>query len=489
LAAQLAKQLERQRERAAKAAAKKAAAKPPSEKAKKKAVGGKAGKATGNASSSGFPVPLPLAASELESRKPPKMRNKRKMAEDASVPVMEAPSRPAYGKKAAAAALALAHAQGAMGDELNANGSIIKRRMKKSLKISIDPSVGQRGAAANTITSMAPPDSTGGRRSVRLRGGNQQLGLGALESPFGGLDSSLAAMGMDRSAMFPSADTPGNLMSLDPPLSKQMSALTSESLRFDFDEVVQHFPSPMAGGQLGSSPRRWGFAHPSSTGSVSSAVFNFPDSAKGPAKASFGDVEVDASKSVFAKKFRKAHKGGEAGDSGLTAITSAASMTDHAMDLLALSSPSPSPSAAGGFEKGFEKGIEDNLKSASSSSRPKGKVKFNVKSVGGAATVLPVTVPTTTTSSGRTSRASSKVVENAVLSAAKSSSSASSHASATSARGRGRVSAAPSPAVAVAKGKAANSPTNSAKVASKSASKAVAAASPMAAGRSTRSRK
>jgi hypothetical protein len=138
------------------------------------------------------------------------------------------------------------------------SGSIIKRRNRGTLKISIDTNSASK---PSTTTEMGPPEDTpGGRRSMRLRSTRappSTLGLNALESPFGGLDSCLGQL--DKHVMFGDiypSDTPGRLMMYDLP-SKQPSSLTNDMLRFDFDEVVQGFPSPRPGEKLGSSPSRW----------------------------------------------------------------------------------------------------------------------------------------------------------------------------------------------------------------------------------------
>jgi hypothetical protein len=70
-------------------------------------------------------------------------------------------------------------------------------------------------------------------------------------------------------------------------------------MKFDFDEILQHFPSPRTnpgtGHKLGSSPGRW------SAGSSGSGVFQFPPDSKGEGE--------DAGKhSIYAKKLKKAHK-------------------------------------------------------------------------------------------------------------------------------------------------------------------------------------
>jgi hypothetical protein len=195
---------------------------------------------------------------------------------------------------------------------INDSGSIIKRRKRGELQIHVD------GGSQNH--AMGPPEDTPGSR-YRLRSvGPLTSMLGSLESPFGGFDSSLSLLGgLDKHTMFGdpfSAETPGKYF--DAPLSKPMSTLTSDSLRFDFDEVVQHFPSPKTGEKLGSSPMRWGYNMPGSTEPTDGqSVFTFPDSTTAGAmyssfnKPSGGQEEEQEShgkQSLYSKRVRKAYK-------------------------------------------------------------------------------------------------------------------------------------------------------------------------------------
>lgn len=131
------------------------------------------------------------------------------------------------------------------------------------------------------FNDMGPPGDTPSRKGAFMfnKGAKEHSSLslnGPLESP----------LSLDKHVSFDgnfniTADTPtlSKLMNLIPPQSaKPGSTLTSDSLRFDFDEIVQHFPSPRAG-DLSSST--WGSLNIDSTTSIGS-FFNFPDSLSGP---------------------------------------------------------------------------------------------------------------------------------------------------------------------------------------------------------------
>lgn len=182
-----------------------------------------------------------------------------------------------------------------------------------------------------------------------------------LESPFG----------MDKHVMFGdmfpgllSADTPGRLMHLDPPLSvlsaagsRPLSTMSNgDSLRFDFDEVVQHFPSPRSGAQLGASPGRWCSGSTVSVGS--SSIFTFPDGlypkgvmegggATGAADAASGQLSV---KNIYAKKMRRAHKedSGNRDDEASSSNTSSSNGINNSSSSSGSSSSSSSSSMAHG---------------------------------------------------------------------------------------------------------------------------------------------
>ena len=133
-----------------------------------------------------------------------------------------------------------------------------------------------QGASSSSSSNSANQQ---GRRSTRgnARGvGNGPLSLSngpltmsnlghfPLESPFG--------LNSDGRPMF-------NLNSSRDTLLGGLGSNMTDSMRFDFDEVVQHFPSPRAGDRLGSSPGRWdaGINSVTSSGSIGSGIF-FPES-------------------------------------------------------------------------------------------------------------------------------------------------------------------------------------------------------------------
>lgn len=69
----------------------------------------------------------------------------------------------------------------------------------------------------------------------------------------------------------------------------------TESVRFDFDEVAAHFPSPRAGEHVkGSSPYRWSAG---STGSMNSGFFSFSDGVLSARNSSFGGAGTSFSSS------------------------------------------------------------------------------------------------------------------------------------------------------------------------------------------------
>jgi hypothetical protein len=153
-------------------------------------------------------------------------------------------------------------------------GSLIKRRRKADLQISVDPTIS--GLAMGM--GFDGPDDTP-RRSLRLNSKGSKDINGLLESPLSiekhvvfsdifdpayGVSGPLSLEGTPGATLRRLSD--GNAPSTG------KSALTNDSLRFDFDEVVQHFPSPRL--SVGASPSRWSAGSNGSLGSI----FNFPDS-------------------------------------------------------------------------------------------------------------------------------------------------------------------------------------------------------------------
>ena len=180
-------------------------------------------------------------------------------------------------------------------EENNNNGnnkSLIKRRRKAELQISVDSSaaavtsnIGKSSGSSDVTnsSSMGPPEDTPYPRKVlKLKGGKDNPYLhGPLESPFL-LDRPDADFDYNLSA-----DTPGKLMHLDPPLSTRTNALlTNDSLKFDFDEVVKQFPSPR--GNSLKTPH---------------GIFSFPDSGyrrnggadTGESSQGGGDLDISSS--------------------------------------------------------------------------------------------------------------------------------------------------------------------------------------------------
>lgn len=160
--------------------------------------------------------------------------------------------------------------------------SLMKRRRKTELSI---------GVPGSTHTDMGPPEDTPGTKIMKYRSG-MPLSSGNLH---GMLESPLS---LEKHVGFESgypisADTPtlAKLMNLIPPMSKSIGS----DLKFDFDEVVQHFHSPRTqlevaarwGGVASSAPTNLDSA--TSIGSIDS-VFNF--SMDGPlSKASMEAVD------------------------------------------------------------------------------------------------------------------------------------------------------------------------------------------------------
>lgn len=183
------------------------------------------------------------------------------------------------------------------GDASSTGGSIIKRRRKGELQIMVDGGAGLTAGgyqalhssdnryanglhslAGGVLSAMGPPDDTP-RRSFRMRSTTAAAaaahqGLGSLGG-YGGYGNYMESpFNPDIFSVF--IDTPSNLAHGDPLLSsKPNTGTAADAMRFDFDEVAAHFPSPRAGEQLkGSSPSRWSGG---STTSINSGFFNFPD--------------------------------------------------------------------------------------------------------------------------------------------------------------------------------------------------------------------
>mmetsp|Transcript_21083 Transcript_21083/g.30461 ORF Transcript_21083/g.30461 Transcript_21083/m.30461 type:complete len:625 (-) Transcript_21083:302-2176(-) len=255
------------------------------------------------------------------------------------------------------------------GKETDANGSIIKRRRKTELQIQVEPTAPPVAPLHSlAFNDMGPPDDTP-RKAFKFKAGKDSLLNAPLESPLS-LDKHVSFDGSFNIA----ADTPtlSKLMNLIPQnSSKPGSTLTSDSLRFDFDEIVQHFPSPRAGFP---SPRNAGFQSPrvsdlpsstwhglnmdstTSIGSIGTSFFNFPDSASGVGPGVFsskGDMPLTSTTSAGSKRSSRelSTPGGGTGDDfglalmspkspKLTPLSSAGSVTPGSVGLI---------SSSGGF--------------------------------------------------------------------------------------------------------------------------------------------
>ena len=214
---------------------------------------------------------------------------------------------------------AAAAAAGGEGED-----SIISRRQRRQLQITI-------GGANSHDLPMGPPDSVSPRtRAYHL----------SHESPFhgdpigGGLNSLGSLMGL------PIGETPHGTTGLLTAIAGLDSRKSAGSPRFDFDEVVDHFPSPRPSdgvGLLSASPSRWATstsaaASSGSASSMGTRMFKFPESARqasaaAAAAAASGDSgasssglpppvpTTDLKLSAHAKKFKKVHVGAEGGSS------------------------------------------------------------------------------------------------------------------------------------------------------------------------------
>lgn len=211
--------------------------------------------------------------SKPTSSKPPKMRAKKynKEPKDESTHSSEKKERRKRKNSAAAAAEAAA-SDSDSNAVTSSSGNLMKRRRKMELKLE----VGAGGKSAQH--RMGPPDDTP-RKLLKL-GKNSARGASSLAGP---LESPLS---LDKHVNFDdnfpvAADTPTlhKLMTLLPGSTKPLSTLTSDSLKFDFDEVVQQFPSPHPGGSSSfggaNETSTWSSQNMDSCGSVGSIGSGF----------------------------------------------------------------------------------------------------------------------------------------------------------------------------------------------------------------------
>jgi hypothetical protein len=165
-------------------------------------------------------------------------------------------------------------------------GSIIKRRRKGELNIMVDGggpanpyhglhssttakyANGLHSLAGGVLSAMGPPDDTP-RRSFRMRNAAAAAGaqgLNSLGGPAGYGAYIESPFNPDIFNVF--IDTPSNLMQGDMIPSKPNTGTNADAMRFDFDDVAAHFPSPRTGEMLkGSSPSRWSGGSAASIGS------------------------------------------------------------------------------------------------------------------------------------------------------------------------------------------------------------------------------
>jgi hypothetical protein len=156
-------------------------------------------------------------------------------------------------------------------EEEETKSSIMRRRRKTELQISVNGTAAQIHSGQ---MNMAPPHGTPYRGYGYVQGASGHISPLTVDKQVvfgddlymgGGLGSLGNLIGL------PISDTPGKTFAP----SKDANGNGSGTPKFDFDEIVQHFPSPRAGGLLGSSPSRWSGGSAGSAGS-----FSFPESTK-----------------------------------------------------------------------------------------------------------------------------------------------------------------------------------------------------------------
>eukprot|EP00605_Chrysophyceae_sp_TOSAG23-4_P002893 GSChrysophyteH1.ASY1.ANO1.3188.1 assembled CDS len=163
----------------------------------------------------------------------------------------------------------------ALDDDEDVKSSILRRRRKTDLNIAVHGTAAQIHAA-----QMQMGQQHGG---TPYRGYTYVTGVHGTVSPlpvdvqgvYG--DDFYHSGSLNNFIGLPISDTPGKTFTGGDTgnLGGTNISGTGTTPKFDFDEVIQHFPSPRAGGLLGSSPSRWSGSSIGSAGS-----FAFPDSAK-----------------------------------------------------------------------------------------------------------------------------------------------------------------------------------------------------------------
>ena len=157
------------------------------------------------------------------------------------------------------------------------NSSIMRRRRKQDIEIAITGTAAQIHPGGPMMVGGTPFRSlgfgygpTGQPGTVSPLNVDKHVNFGDDLYSAGALGSLGNLMGL------PIGDTPAKgFLSDGGSSSSGQKDLNGSTPRFDFDEVVQGFPSPRgsAGGAVGSSPSRWSMG---SSGSAS--IFVFPDS-------------------------------------------------------------------------------------------------------------------------------------------------------------------------------------------------------------------
>mmetsp|Transcript_8909 Transcript_8909/g.16712 ORF Transcript_8909/g.16712 Transcript_8909/m.16712 type:complete len:631 (-) Transcript_8909:170-2062(-) len=231
------------------------------------------------------------------------------------------------------------------GDEEDDSNTLMKRRRKAELQIQVEATGTSKTVAplhSLQLHDMGPPGDTPSRKGFIFNKGTKEHSLnGPLESPLS-LDKHVSFDG----SFNITADTPtlSKLMNLIPPQSaKPGSTLTSDSLRFDFDEIVQHFPSPRAG-DLSSST--WGSLNIDSTTSIGS-FFNFPDSLSGPTSC-----RPDGSSTVSSSDKRSSANSFSDNDLSMMMMLSPKSPKVTSMSSTGSSTPGSIGLSSGGFTPG-----------------------------------------------------------------------------------------------------------------------------------------
>lgn len=155
--------------------------------------------------------------------------------------------------------------------------SIMKRRKKSDLKITVDPSKQRADISQELLTADTPRQSSYRTRSTAHSNNVitqpplsliSNFSAGAIESP---LNDKSTIFGGDIFSAF--VDTPSGMD------SNRIGMKPMPSIgNYDFDEVTKHFPSPRTGDGFATSPNRWGAAQNAGSFGLGVGIFNFPPS-------------------------------------------------------------------------------------------------------------------------------------------------------------------------------------------------------------------